>query len=106
MDNKVYVIIDNCVWNDEENNRIVAVTPSRDLAKQIMKNYIEVVKREIDYDDLDISEDGIDDGFIVDESDDSWVIYSNGEYSSYHSSISINEKELIDEKEYNEEYEI
>lgn len=48
---------------------------------------------------LDISENGIDDGYIVEEDEDYFRVYKNGEYNSYHTYISLYEKELIRESE-------
>ena len=63
------------------------------------------VKDEIDIDNLDISENGIDDGYIIEEDEDYFRVYRNGEYNSYHTYISLYEKELIKESEMSETYE-
>lgn len=96
---KVYVIMDCCVWDDEEYTKIVGVATTKEFAKDILKRYVKDVKKELDFDNLDLSENGIDDGYVVEADDDYFKIYLNGEYNSFHTSISIVEKELISEKE-------
>ncbi len=102
---KVYVITDNCVWDDEDYSQIVGIATTKELAIECFKNYVEKVKDEIDIDNLDISENGIDDGYIIEEDEDYFRVYRNGEYNSYHTYISLYEKELIKESEMSETYE-
>lgn len=103
LPNKVYILLDNCVWDDDDYTKIVAVSFDKNIIKEEMKKYIEKLKKDIDFDNLDFSEDGIDDGYVVEEDENSFSIYENGEYNSFHSNIYISEQELLtelsDEKE-------
>lgn len=96
---KVYVVTDNCVWDDEDYSQIVGIATTKELAKECFKKYVEGVKQDLDIDNLDISKNGIDDGYIIEESDDFFRVHLNGEYNSYHTYISLYEKELIKEVE-------
>lgn len=96
--NKVYILLDSYAWNDESCIKIVAVTSSESKAKELLKEYVEKVKKEVDFDLLDIVDDDDDDGYIVNENENSFELYCNGYYDSNHISISIEEKELILDK--------
>lgn len=94
---KIYIVVENSVWDDEEYNKIILATTSKKLAQEELKKYIEHVKSEVDYDELEFSEDEISDGFIVEEDDNSFSLYDNGEYNSFHVEISIIATDLIKE---------
>ena len=103
---KIYIITDNSVWNDEELNKIIFATTSKEQALKELKEYVQQVKWEVDFDKLDFAKDDYGDGFIVEEDDNSFSLYENGEYNSYHIDISIIEQELITDFNYekNSEY--
>jgi len=103
---KVYVVTDNCVWDDEDYSQIVGIATTKELALECFKNYVKRVKEDLDFDNLDISENGIDDGYVVEEEEDYFRVYRNGEYNSYHTYVSLYEKELIKEKETVVNYEL
>lgn len=98
---KVYVVTDNCVWDDEDYSQIVGIATTKELATECFKNYVEKVKEDLDFENLDIVEDPMseDYGYIVDDDEDYFRVYRNGEYNSYHTYISLYEKELIKESE-------
>lgn len=104
MFNKVYVILDTSVWDNEEIAQIVGVTPSVNVAKKLFKNHINNIKDIINFDDLEFSLDGISDGFIVNEDDNSFELYSTDSYGEFHSLISIEEVELTLEKTKDNDY--
>lgn len=94
LKNKVYVVLDNSVWNDDDYTEIVAVTDTKEKAKEILKDYVKKLKDEVDFDDLEFAEKDYDDGYVVEETEDSFYLALNGEYNSYHTSVDIFEKEL------------
>lgn len=98
---KVYVVTDNCIWDDEEYSQIVGIATTKELALECFKNYVEKVKEDLDFDNLEIVDDSMseDYGYVVDEDDDFFRVYRNGEYNSYHTYVSLYEKELIKEEE-------
>lgn len=96
---KVYILLDSGTWDDENYLNVIAVSTDKNEIKRFMDKYIQVVKKEIDFNNLEISKDGIDDGYVVEEDEDSFSLYLNGEYNSFHIDISINEKELLKEKD-------
>ncbi len=106
---KIYILNDDCVCDDENDSKIVAVSFDKDELKKEMKKYIEQVKKEIDFNNLDFkneSEEGNED-FIVDENENGFLIYEDGYYNRNHIDISIIEKEIISEKvKEAEEYEL
>lgn len=113
MDNKIYIVVDESIWNDESNVNVVCATENINIAKQKLKQYIEEVKKEVnfnnldairDYDDLDYND--VDGEFIFEESEDKFSLFQNGEYNSNHIYISIFEKELTKEYEINKEIEM
>lgn len=98
---KVYVITDNCVWDDEDYSQIVGIATTKELATEYFKNYVKRVKEDLDFENLDIVKDPMseDCGYVVDDEDNYFRVYKNGEYNSYHTYISLYEKELIKESE-------
>ena len=103
---KVYIVTDNCVWDDDDYSRIVCIATTKELAQEKFKEYVEQVKEDLDIDNLDISEDGIDDGYVIEEDSDYFRVFLNGEYNSFHTYISLYEQELITEKERLDNYEL
>ena len=104
---KIYILNDDCVWDDENDSKIVAVSFDKDELKKEMKKYIEQVKKEIDYDNLEDYSEEANENFIVEENENSFLIYEDGYYNRNHIDISIIEKEIISEKvKETEEYEL
>lgn len=106
VSNKVYVIFENSVWDDEDTCKVIGVFLNKKAATQIFNKYVENIKKTIDFDELDaISEnENIDnnDGWIYDKTEDQFSIYLNGEYNSYHINVVMDEFDLINEHD-NEE---
>ncbi len=96
---KVYVVTENCVWNYDENSRIIGIALTKDLAIKCFKEYVEETKQDLELDSLDIVEPSSeDDGFIVEEGEDYFKAYKNNDYNTYHTYISLYEKQLFKDK--------
>lgn len=97
---KVYVIIDNYVWDDEECLKVVGVAATKELGKECFDKCVEQVK-----DELDIEDGCEDDDYVIEDEDDYFSVYKDGEYNSYHTCIYLSEQKLIKESEIEENYE-
>lgn len=105
---KVYVIECHGVNNDEIFKNIAMVTPSKEYAKEELKREIDDIKIDFDFDSLeaiDITNKNVnlndieyDEKWIYEEYEDSFLMFLNGEYNSYNCNISIEEHELILDK--------
>lgn len=111
MNDKVYIILDDCVWDDEPLTRIVGAYQNKDDALLFLKDYIDEVKKSIDFDNMDAVEitDDMDlcdyeEEMVYSISDDHFELYRNGNYNSDHISINIEVLDLI--KEYKKDYEM
>jgi len=88
-ENKVYILLDESIWDDDYITKVVAVSFNKDTINKIAKNYIDKIKKEIDFDDLD-KED-----YTLDyDKDNSFSIYLSGYYNDNHINITILEKEI------------
>lgn len=101
--NKVYVINDDSIWDYEDCSKVVEVAKTKEQAMKTFKKYVKQVKKELDFENLDIiteeeAENG-DDGYVVEDTNDNFSIYLNGDYNNNHTCISIVEKTLKKEKE-------
>lgn len=101
--NKVYVINDDSIWDYEDCSKVVEVAKTKEQAMKTFKKYVKQVKEELDFKNLDIiteeeAENG-DDGYVVEDTNDNFSIYLNGDYNNNHTCISIVEKTLKKEKE-------
>ena len=93
--NKVYVLLDDSVWDDEPNTKIVAVSLDKDDIDKVAIDYINKAKDDIDFDNLEITDDE-DSEYVLDSDEKSnFSIYLNGYYNGNHINISIIEKDLI-----------
>ena len=110
QNNKVYVVMENTIINDEIFNGIIGVTTSLKDANLIMKNEIKTLNKIMDFDSLNAT--NINDIDNIDEYDNEWVyekddysysLYLNGEYNSNNISVSIKEKSLINESKKDKE---
>lgn len=96
MNDKVYIIHDDCVWDDEFYPKIVGATTDKNIALRMLQNYIKEVKDIIDFNSMDLVQDDIEldyndfpEHWIYSESDTHFYLYLNGEYNSNHISINI-----------------
>lgn len=101
--NKVYAILNDTVWDDEDYVSIVGIYSDKKGAKEKMKECIKEIKTNIDFNNLELAPNSYDDGYIVEEYPDSFQIYLNGEYSRYHVGLYIDEKQLFLDKKRLEE---
>ena len=96
---KVYVVTENCVWDYDENSRIIGIALTKNLAIKCFKEYVEEAKQDLELDSLDIVEPSSeDDGFVVEEGEDYFKAYKNNDYNTYHTYISLYEKQLFKDK--------
>ena len=104
QNDKIYVVMENTIIDDEIFNGIIGVTTSLKDAKSIMRNEIKTLNKIMDFDSLNATD--INDIDNIDEYDNEWVyekddysysLYLNGEYNSNNISVSIKEKSLINE---------
>jgi len=109
---KLYVVMENDVTNDECYNTIIGVTFSKKEARTLLKNAVKELKQDIDFNNLDAKDINSDemldyDGeWLFDKNKDSFSLYLNGEYNSEHFEISIREVNLTYEKDKNKEKEL
>lgn len=109
---KLYVVMENDVTNDECYNTIIGVTFSKKEARTLLKNAVKELKQDIDFNNLDAKDVNSDemldyDGeWLFDKNKDSFSLYLNGEYNSEHFEISIREVNLTYEKNKNKEKEL
>lgn len=110
MSDKVYLVHEDCIWDDECYPKIVGATTNKEIAQVLLKDYVKQIKEDVDFDTLDlVNEESIkdfcEDGcWIYSESNTHFSLYLNGEYNSYHININIECLPLY--KSLNEEYEI
>ena len=112
MENKVYIIHDNCIWDDESCPKLVGATTNLEVAKELLKKYIVEVKNSIDFDSIDLVNEDIESDYddipeecwIYSESDTHFSLYQSGNYNSNHISINIEQLPLCNDLE--NEYEI
>lgn len=95
IEDKVYILLDDSVWDDESTTKIVAASLNSDEINKIAIDYITKVKSDIDFDNLEITDDE-DSEYVLDSDEVSnFSIYLNGYYSGNHINISIIEKDLV-----------
>ena len=108
--NNIYVITSNCICDDESFNNILGLTTDLSYAKKLFNEEIESIKNDTDFNDLDVIKydeninlnDSIyDNKWIMEETDKEFILYQNGNYSSNHFIVSLEQKEL--EQELNKE---
>jgi len=98
IEDKVYILLDDSVWDDESTTKIVAASMNSDEINKIAIDYITKVKSDIDFDNLEITDDE-DSEYVLDSDEASnFSIYLNGYYSGNHINISIIEKKLVVDK--------
>lgn len=98
IEDKVYILLDDSVWDDESTTKIVAASLNSDEINKIAIDYINKVKSDIDFDNLEITDDE-DSEYVLDSDEaNNFSIYLNGYYSGNHINISIIEKDLVVDK--------
>lgn len=103
---KVYVITNNAVVNDEIDYSIYDVTTNKEEAKNIFKSVVRDTKCDSDFENInpinvkDINNSGYDEEWVYNETDDSFELFLNGEYNSNNYSIRIIEYDINQSKDY------
>lgn len=101
--NIVYVITSNCVCDDESFDNVIAVTPSLSYAKKLYKEEIESIKNDLDFKDLDaikydndidLNNPDYEGRWLLEEKENEFMLYQNGEYNSNHFIVSLEQREL------------
>ncbi len=107
--NKIYVITNNAIFDDEIDYQIKGVAFTKDDANKLFEEAIRDAKTDADFDNLD-SVDVSNGTEIQDEkwhyskSDDSFELYLDGEYNSNNFSIQIKEYDI--DKKLNKDMEV
>lgn len=97
--NKLYVITNNSIVDDEINYGIKGIAFTKEKAINLYEEAIEEVKIDSDFENLDAINvsDGIeesDENWHYSKSDDYFELYLNGEYNSNNFTISIKEYDI------------
>ncbi|MDO5568750.1 MAG: hypothetical protein Q4G04_01375 [bacterium] len=102
MGDKIFIIVDDCVWNYDGYVNIVGITRDKDIAKQLLNKYVKKTKEEIKFEELnaikdsnELNYDNFDGCWIYSQSETDFLLYQNGKYNSNHIDISIIEKKII-----------
>lgn len=97
--NKIYIINTNAIADSEVSYGTPLVTTNEKEAKEMFKQAVKDAKCDFDYDNLDLAneddEDCVDDidGYFS-ESDDSFSLYIDGEYSKNNISVRLIEYDI------------
>lgn len=102
--NKIYVITNNAVYNDEIDYSLYGVTTNKEYAKKLFKDAVRDAKCDSDFDNINpIDIKNIDklpsEEWCFEELDDSFELFLNGEYNSNNFSIKILEYDVENKKE-------
>ena len=102
--NKIYVITNNAVYNDEIDYSLYGVTTNKEYAKKLFKDAVRDAKCDSDFDNINpVDIKNIDklpsEEWCFEESDDSFELFLNGEYNSNNFSIKILEYDVENKKE-------
>lgn len=102
--NKIYVITNNAVYNDEIDYNLYGVTTNKEYAKKLFKDAVRDAKCDSDFDNINpVDIKNIDklpsEEWCFKESDDSFELFLNGEYNSNNFSIKILEYDVENKNE-------
>ncbi len=102
--NKIYVITNNAVYNDEIDYNLYGVTTNKEYAKKLFKDAVRDAKCDSDFDNINpVDIKNIDklpsEEWCFEESDDSFELFLNGEYNSNNFSIKILEYDVENKNE-------
>ena len=102
--NKIYVITNNAVYNDEIDYNLYGVTANKEYAKKLFKDAVRDAKCDSDFDNINpVDIKNIDklpsEEWCFEESEDSFELFLNGEYNSNNFSIKILEYDAENKKE-------
>ena len=102
--NKIYVITNNAVYNDEIDYSLYGVTTNKEYAKNLFKDAVRDAKCDSDFDNINpVDIQNIDklpsEEWCFEESEDSFELFLNGEYNSNNFSIKILEYDVENKNE-------
>lgn len=102
--NKIYVITNNAVYNDEIDYNLYGVTTNKEYAKKLFKDAVRDAKCDSDFDNINpIDIKNVDklpsEEWCFEGSEDSFELFLNGEYNSNNFSIKILEYDVENKKE-------
>ena len=102
--NKIYVITNNAVYNDEIDYSLYGVTTNKEYAKKLFKDAVRDAKCDSDFDNINpVDIKNIDklpsEEWCFEESEDSFELFVNGEYNSNNFSIKILEYDVENKNE-------
>lgn len=102
--NKIYVITNNAVYNDEIDYNLYGVTANKEYAKKLFKDAVRDAKCDSDFDNINpVDIKNIDklpsEEWCFEESEDSFELFLNGEYNSNNFSIKILEYDVENKNE-------
>ncbi len=103
-DDKIYVLIDESIWNNESNINIIGSSNIPKIAESLFAEHVKKVKEEIDFYELDVLEDTGEEidkykEYTFEETEDYFLIYKTGYYDNNHILIKIEEVSLTNELE-------
>ena len=104
INNKIYVVTNNAVYNDEIDYSLYGVTTNKEYAKKLFKDAVRDAKCDSDFDNINpVDIKNIDklpsEEWCFEESEDSFELFLNGEYNSNNFSIKILEYDAENKKE-------
>ena len=102
--NKIYVITNNAVYNDEIDYSLYGVTTNKEYAKKLFKDAVRDAKCDSDFDNINpVDIKNIDklpsEEWCFEESEDSFELFLSGEYNSNNFSIKILEYDVKNKNE-------
>ena len=102
--NKIYVITNNAVYNDEIDYSLYGVTTNKEYAKKLFKDAVRDAKCDSDFDNINpVDIKNIDklpsEEWCFEESEDSFELFLNEEYNSNNFSIKILEYDVENKNE-------
>lgn len=102
--NKIYVITNNAVYNDEIDYNLYGVTTNKEYAIKLYKDAVRDAKCDSDFDNINpVDIKNINklpsEEWCFEESDDSFELFLNGEYNSNNFSIKILEYDVENKNE-------
>ncbi len=102
--NKIYVITNNAVYNDEIDYNLYGVTTNKEYAIKLFKDAVRDAKCDSDFDNINpVDIKNINklpsEEWCFQESDDSFELFLNGEYNSNNFSIKILEYDVENKNE-------
>ena len=104
INNKIYVITNNALYNDEIDYSLYGVTTNKEYAKKLFNDAVRDAKCDSDFDNINpVDIKNIDklpsEEWCFEESEDSFELFLNGEYNSNNFSIKILEYDAENKKE-------